>query len=99
MQKKFGKIVLDTETADFLGWSIKDGRIVYAAYLQNSVLFAHKVLPNGREDIFPYRPTRVRDMAGHIHAMCNHLTADAYRRYINGTYLECAFEVEFDAAA
>ena len=85
MQKKFGKIVLDTETADFLGWSIKDGRIVCAAYLQNSVLFARKVLPNGREDIFPYRPTRMRDMAEHIHAMCNHLTPDAYRRYIKGT--------------
>ena len=99
MQKKFGTIVLDTETADFLGWSIKNGRIVYAAYLQDNVLFAHKILPNGREDIFPYRPTRVRDMAGHIHAMCNHLTAEAYARHIQGTYLERAFDVGLRAAA
>jgi hypothetical protein len=99
MQKKFGKIVLDTEAADFLGWLIKDGRIIYAAYIQNSVLFAHKVLSNGREDIFPYRPTRVRDMAGHIHGMCNHLTADAYRPHIKGTYLERAFDRGIDAAA
>jgi len=48
MQKKFGKAVLDTETAEFLGWSIKDGRVVYTAYLQQGVLFAHKVLLNGR---------------------------------------------------
>jgi hypothetical protein len=56
MQKKFGKIVLDTEAADFLGWLIKDGRIIYAAYIQNSVVFAHNVLSNGREDISPTVP-------------------------------------------
>ena len=48
MRKKFGKMVLDTETAEFLGWSVEGGRIAYAAYLQNKALFAHKVLPNGR---------------------------------------------------
>jgi hypothetical protein len=99
MQKKFGKTVLDTETAEFLGWLIEGGRVVYAAYLQDKVLFAHKVLPNGREDIFPVRPTRVRDMAGHIHAMCNHLTPDAYWRHIRGTYLERTFGVGLNIAA
>ena len=99
MQKKFGAMVLDTDTAEFLGWSIEKGRIVYSAYLQGKVLFAHKVLPNGRTDIFPYRPTRVRDMAGHIHAMCSHLTPDAYRRHIKGTYLDRAFDRGLSVAA
>ena len=99
MQKKFGKTVLNTNTADFLGWWIEGGRIVYAAYLQDKVLFAHKVLPTGREDIFPARPTRVRDMAGHIHAFCNHLTPHAFRRHIEGTYLKRAFDVRLGVAA
>ena len=58
MRKRFGKVVLDTETAEFLGWWIEGGRIAYAAYLQDKVLFARKILPNGREDLFPSRPTR-----------------------------------------
>ena len=99
MQKKFGKTVLDTETAEFLGWLIEGERVVYAAYLQDKVLFAHKVLPNGREDIFPVRPARVRDMAGHIHALCNHITAEAYIRHIRGTYLERAFTMSLSIAA
>ena len=99
MRKKFRQMVLDTETAEFLGWSVEGGRIAYAAYLQDKVLFAHKTLPNGREDIFPSRPTRVRDMAGHIHAMCNHLTAETYARHIRGTYLERAFTMSLSVAA
>src|SRR5690242_5867023 len=91
MKKQFGKIVLDTETAEFLGWLIKDGRDAYAAYLQNSVFFVRKTLSNGREDLFAYRPTRVRDMAGHVYDLCNHLTPEAYARHIKGTYLERAF--------
>jgi len=97
MQKRFGKLVLDTATAEFLGWSIEAGRVVYAAYLQQNVLFAHKVLPNGREDLFPFRPCRVRDMAGHVRHMCT--TPEAYGRHIRGTYLERAFGRGLSVAA
>ena len=99
MRKRFGKVVLDTETAEFLGWWVEGGGIAYAAYLQDKVLFARKTLPNGREDLFPSRPTRVRDMAGNIHALCNHITAEAYIRHIRGTYLERAFTMSLSIAA
>ena len=99
MQKRFGKLVLDTATAEFLGWSIEAGRVVYAAYLQQNVLFATRSCRTAARTCSRFVRAGVRDMAGHIRHMCTHLTPEAYGRHIRGTYLERAFGRGLSVAA